>query len=236
MSSRNTDVPSLLPVLAAGKHRKPRHGACFMELASYLAGERWSDHPSCTHPLLAALARDVNDYTSDTARPQLARLIPSVIGLISDDPVVDVEIALRCATTALPVVAAEQQRVTAVAVLSGEQVFAELTGQPVGSISYRSRSALARVPDAVRWAERFRSDTRTSVTSFQRIAAPSIVHTAAQGIARACIPQPDVVLRELLVAAIAVFPTAAPEIESTTDIDTPDWARICHLTGVAVNR
>ncbi len=35
-----------------------------MELASYLAGERWSDHPACTHPLLAAVARDVNDYTS----------------------------------------------------------------------------------------------------------------------------------------------------------------------------
>jgi len=28
-----------------------------MEFASYLAGERWSDHPACTHPLLAVLAR-----------------------------------------------------------------------------------------------------------------------------------------------------------------------------------
>ncbi len=28
-----------------------------MELASYLAGERWSDHPACTHPLLAEAAR-----------------------------------------------------------------------------------------------------------------------------------------------------------------------------------
>ena len=38
-----------------------------MEFASYLAGERWSDHPRCTHPLLSAVARLVNDNTSDTA-------------------------------------------------------------------------------------------------------------------------------------------------------------------------
>ena len=42
-----------VPVLSRGKHRNPRKGACFMEFASYLAGEPWSDHPACTHPLLA---------------------------------------------------------------------------------------------------------------------------------------------------------------------------------------
>lgn len=69
-------VPDLLPLLARGRHRSPRRGACFMELASYLAGERWSDHPACTHPLLARLARDVNDLTSDDARPRLAPSSP----------------------------------------------------------------------------------------------------------------------------------------------------------------
>src|SRR4029077_9468441 len=58
-------VPDLVPVLSRGKHRHPRQGACFMELASFVAGERWSDHPACTHPLLASLARLVNDATSD---------------------------------------------------------------------------------------------------------------------------------------------------------------------------
>ena len=57
--------PDVLPILSRGKHRNPRRGACFMELASYLAGESWSDHPSCTHPLLASLARDVNDHVGD---------------------------------------------------------------------------------------------------------------------------------------------------------------------------
>ncbi|MDX6241462.1 MAG: hypothetical protein QOG10_6286, partial [Kribbellaceae bacterium] len=69
-----------VPVLSRGKHRNPRKGACFMEFASYLAGEPWSDHPACTHPLLAGVARDVNDCTTDAGRSRLAPLIPSVIG------------------------------------------------------------------------------------------------------------------------------------------------------------
>ena len=72
-------MPELVPVLSRGKHRNARRGACFMEMASFLAGERWSDHPSCTHPLLAGLARLVNDTVSDPWRPRLIPLIPSVI-------------------------------------------------------------------------------------------------------------------------------------------------------------
>ncbi|HEU4425413.1 MAG TPA: hypothetical protein VFR67_23005, partial [Pilimelia sp.] len=146
-------MPTLMPVLSRGKHRTPRKGACFMELASLLAGERWSDHPACTHPLLAAVARDVNDYTTDAGRPRLAGLIPSVIGLTSDDPHVDARIALHCATTALPLVSAERQRVMAVAVLACERVLADLDGRPAKTLTRRSRSALADVPEAARWAE-----------------------------------------------------------------------------------
>ena len=95
--------PDSLPILSRGKHRNSRKGACFMEMASVLAGEKWSDHPRCTHPLLADLARHVNDATSDDNRHHLALLIPEVVGLTSDDPRVDARIALRCATAALPV-------------------------------------------------------------------------------------------------------------------------------------
>src|SRR3954451_19465820 len=35
-------VPDMMPVLSRGRHRNPRKGACFMELASFVAGERWS--------------------------------------------------------------------------------------------------------------------------------------------------------------------------------------------------
>src|SRR4029453_19446858 len=75
MLSYDSQLPALLPMLSRGKHRSPRTGACFMEFASVLAGERWSDHPACTHPLLAAVARHVNDHTSDAGRQRLAEPI-----------------------------------------------------------------------------------------------------------------------------------------------------------------
>jgi hypothetical protein len=194
--------PPLLPILSRGKHRNPRTGACFMELASVLAGERWSDHPGCTHPLLAALARQVNDATSDAGRQRLAELIPSVIGLTGNDPRIDARIALRCATIALPVVAAERQRVMAVAVLACERVLAALEGRPQGRLGQQSRVALARAPHAAQWAERFTSGVRVPAKRFGRRAAPTIVGDAVLGIAQACIPDPDEMLRDLLVQAI----------------------------------
>ncbi|MGH3368610.1 MAG: hypothetical protein ACRDPR_01285 [Nocardioidaceae bacterium] len=201
--SRYDQPPALLPLLSRGKHRSPRKGACFMELASVLAGERWSDHPACTHPLLAAVARHVNDYTSDAGRPRLAGLIPSVIGLTGDDLHIDARIALRSATTALPVVAAERQRVMAVGVLACERVLAELDGRPVGDLQAQSRSALAQAPHAAAWADRFVAHGGgPSARRFRRQAAPTVVRNAAEGIAEACVPDPDALLRDLLVQAI----------------------------------
>jgi hypothetical protein len=207
MSRNHGQPPAVLPVLSRGKHRSPRKGGCFMEFASLLAGERWSDHPSCTHPLLAAVARHVNDYTTDAGRSRLVELIPSVIGLTGDDLHIDARIALGSARMALPVAAADRQRVLAVAVLSCERVLADLDGRPVGALEEPSRSVLARVPDANRWAARFIGAAPASVTSartFRGQAAPTIVRNAAQGIAQACVPDPDALLRELLVQSIQV--------------------------------
>src|SRR4029450_13070330 len=103
----NMRSPDLVPVLSRGKHRGPRRGGCFMEFASYLAGERWSDHPSCTHPLLARLARLLNHHTSDSERQGLVERVPDVVGLTSDDVRVALRIALRAGLSALPVVAEE---------------------------------------------------------------------------------------------------------------------------------
>jgi hypothetical protein len=205
MLRHDRQPPELLPMLSRGKHRSPRKGACFMELASLLAGERWSDHPACTHPLLAAVARHVNDHTSDAGRQRLAELIPSVIGLTGDDLHVDARIALGSATMALPVAPAEWQRVMAVAVLACERVLAELDGRPVGTLQEHSRSALARAPHAAAWADQFTHDASPSAASlrrFRRQAAPTIVHNAVEGIAHACVPDPDAMLRDLLVQAI----------------------------------
>ena len=192
----------MLPVLSRGKHRNPRKGACFMEFASYLAGERWSDHPACTHPLLAALARMVNDTTSDERRNQLAVLIPSVVGLTSDDPRVDVRITLRAATTALPVASSERQHVLAVAILSSERILAQLDHLPSGELTERSQRAMERTPGAARWAHDFVEGERTTLKGYRRYAAPTAVRCAVEGIAQACVPDPDTMLRELLAQTI----------------------------------
>lgn len=235
MSSYDTAPPDLLPVLSRGKHRHPRKGACFMELASYLAGERWSDHPACTHPLLAAVARLVNDHTSDASRPKLAELIPSVIGLTSDDPHVDACIARRSAILALPVVAAERQRVMAVSVLTSERVLADLDGKPPGSLSEESAHALSQAPHAAKWAHRFTREVRAATKEFQRRAAPSIVRYAVSGIAQACVPDPDARLRDLLVGAMEECAAWARSDADDADrpVDATAWADACRLTGVA---
>jgi hypothetical protein len=198
----DTHPPELVPVLSRGRHRSPRKGACFMELASYLAGERWGDDPACTHPLLAALARDVNDYTSDAGRARLAGLVPSVIGLAGEDLHIDARIALLCARTALPVVAAACQQVMAVSVLACERVLAALEERPAGCLEEQSRAVLAQVPHAARWARGFTHGTAVPPEVFRRHSAPATVHAAVEGIAQACVPQPDQMLYDLLAAAI----------------------------------
>src|SRR5512132_3830069 len=204
MSHQYVQPPDLLPILSPGKHPSPRTGACFMEFASLLAGERWSDHPACTHPLLAAVARQVNDHTSDAGRQRLAELIPSVIGLTGADLHIDARMALRSATMALPVVAAGRQRIMAVSVLTCERVLADLDGRAAGSLQEQSRLALAKAPQATEWAHQFTSGVRPSTRGFRRQAAPTIVKDAVQGIAQACVPDPDGMLRGLLVQAIEV--------------------------------
>jgi hypothetical protein len=64
--------------------------------------------------------------------------------------------------------------------------------------------ALAEVPQAAEWADQFTSGVRPSTKGFRRQAAPAIVQDAVEGIALACAPDPDGMLRDLLVQAIDV--------------------------------
>ena len=73
-------TPDFLPVLSKGSHKDPRDGACAMEYVSILAGEKFSDSPSCTHPVLAAAARIVNDSLSDADRHLMVPLIGRLFG------------------------------------------------------------------------------------------------------------------------------------------------------------
>lgn len=224
-------TPDLMPVLSQGKHRNARKGACFMELASFLAGERWSDHPDCTHPVLARLCREVNDHVDDYGRERIAPLIPDVIGLVGGDPRVDAWIARAAALAALPVSCAERQGVAAVGVLRSERVLNELEGRPAGYISPASRAALAQVPQARDWAQRFSTMGWGSVRSFRRRSAPTIVHSAVVGIANACTADPDTLLVELLTDTIRKtrgwLSAPAPVL-----VDEAQWREVCELTRV----
>jgi hypothetical protein len=148
------------------------------------------------------LARSVNDCTSDAHRSRLVELIPSVIGLTSDDIRMDAVVALRAAQTALPVASAERQRIMAVAVLTAERVLADLDGRPPANLQDTSRSALARAPEAARWARHFSREIGVSPRGFRRHSAPSTVRCAVLAVAEACIRNPDAVLYDMLSGAI----------------------------------
>jgi hypothetical protein len=87
--------------LSAGQHLTSEDGVCLMELVSIAAHERWSDHPSCTHPLLAHLARRANDATSDLNRAGLAGFVPTLVWANTDDRQAYARIAGECTRVAL---------------------------------------------------------------------------------------------------------------------------------------
>jgi len=209
------NVPDLVPVLSAGRHRSPRKGACFMEMASYLAGERWSDHPTCTHPLLASLARLVNDALPDCERSQLLPLVPDVVGLMGDDPLIDVAIATRAGAAALVISSAPRQNALAVGLLTCQRILAQSAPARADHLWTLANQALAAAPEAERWARRYTSTHNVRLTEriFTRQTAPHIVSYAVHGVAAACVPDASARLLALLRECIAetVALTARPQ-------------------------
>jgi hypothetical protein len=66
--------------LSAGRHSSPEHGVCVMELASMLAGERFTDRPDCVSPSLAAVLRGYNDGLDDARRQTLKAFAAASVG------------------------------------------------------------------------------------------------------------------------------------------------------------
>lgn len=200
-STRANAIPELVPTLSAGRHRSARKGACFMEFASFLAGERWSDHPSCTDPTLATLARAVNDTLRDDRRGELVGDIPRVIGLRGDELRLGLVVALRAATVALPVASMERQRALAVGIIATSDALAELgINRPRAQAD--AQNALAEAPDAASWARAHLADWRARPGDLARHGCGAIVRTAALGVAQACMEDPDTLLVAMLRAAI----------------------------------
>jgi hypothetical protein len=74
---------ALLPTitLKSGGHSSFEDGACAMEIASWLIGDKWSDAPPCVCPVLGAFMRSWNDgIADDDTRTRLLKpLIPRLI-------------------------------------------------------------------------------------------------------------------------------------------------------------
>ncbi|MCD2443639.1 hypothetical protein LQ757_15270 [Agromyces sp. SYSU K20354] len=197
-----------------------------MEFASYLAGERWSDHPACTQGTLALLARLVNDRTSDAGRAQLTPLIPRVIGLTSDDPLLDVLLAVRAAHDALPVAAEERQRSQAVALHVAIVFLAEHRDVLAAEAIESARSALRAAPGADAWAARFIDQIgpmhRAGMSVRQ---SREVVTGAVHGISQACVGDADDRLVALLTAAVSIAERFVSAERAAADAAAPAAAR-----------
>jgi hypothetical protein len=186
-----------------------------MEFASFLAGERWSDHPSCTHPLLAQLARRVNDLISDEGRQQLVPLIPLVVGRRGDDRT-GLELPVAVAAARILELPEPTQRVLAAGLLSAERACAE-AGPDLAATELRARAALELVPGAVAWVERLRVSARISPKLFASRCAPTMIRCTVDGIVASGGPDCDARLCALLETAITACPAPvrthpAPEV------------------------
>lgn len=212
----STTTPDLLPMLARGRHRNPRRGACFMELASYLAGERWSDSPKCTDPTLAGLARMINDSTSDEGRPALAPLVPSVVGIRDLPSTFAGDLALLAVAHSMREAAASHQRALAVGTL---RLLAIEGATSSAALRARARFALAEVPDATRWATGF----------LGRVAMPrryspanGLLEVSVHALATACIDDADDRLRALLTEAVE-YARSVLDAGEPPELTVEDW-------------
>ena len=70
--------------LGPGRHDGPGAVVCVMELASMLAGERFSDRPSSVCPNIGAILRAYNDNVDEQCRQDLYRFAAEAVGSRGD--------------------------------------------------------------------------------------------------------------------------------------------------------
>lgn len=198
---RPTHQPTAPPgMLTRGAHLTSEDGACLMEAVSVAAHESWTDAPVCTHPLLAHLARLVNDASSDAGRQQLAVLVPDLLQSGPGDPDsaarTSARVAAACTAQAL------ELRPTMFAIHLDWLAAAELRREAaVAASAPRPAGAGAFLGGALAWARRW---------SFQRGPGARSVEAAVAACLHLPPPQRDVVLRNLLHTGLDAARTSAP--------------------------
>jgi hypothetical protein len=66
--------------IGRGHHASPDSGACVVELASMLAGERFSDHPRSVCPAIAGFMRTYNDLLPEGEQDELYAYAAIIVG------------------------------------------------------------------------------------------------------------------------------------------------------------
>jgi hypothetical protein len=172
--------------LGRGRHASPGDRGCLMELASALAGETWSDHPASVQPVLAAVARVVNDRVGEQDRARLEQLVPAMIGTATDDIQSYARLVLTCSAAAL-----NEERVRGHPEICAEVESAQRMAQRARSATTGGFIArlLACSPMAQRWYRR--TAVRQAALSAAAMAGPA--------------PADSVALCELLSACVLVL-------------------------------
>lgn len=98
----------VVPWLRSGKGKTPADGGCILQVIDFVDRGGWTDAPECVHPVLRAVAIQVNDSLDDADRQRLLDLVPRLMGTASDDRVLTVRLAVFCARQVLPVFEADR--------------------------------------------------------------------------------------------------------------------------------
>jgi hypothetical protein len=227
---RTSDVPPVpwrsLPPIAKGRHNTPARGGCLMELASLLAGEVWSDRPDCVDPVLAAVARRVNDESTDGGRLLLLPLVPDLLGTADSEPAAAARVVAVCARTVLAVdgrrggLTGRQRRRTRATLRTARHLANRPRSGTGGTGGHRPETGPpggARSGPLVRWLLRAGDRLRLTEAGYRWLVAPQVADALALLAARAAGDRHDAVLRHLLRQCVAAHRrSSSPERQAAT--------------------
>jgi hypothetical protein len=90
-----------VPWLRKGVGETPAYGGCILQVIDWIDRGKWTDQPECVHPVLAAVAIELNDRLDDRGRQRLLDLAPRLMGTASDDPMLTTRLACFAARRVL---------------------------------------------------------------------------------------------------------------------------------------
>ena len=156
-----------------------------MEFTSILAGEHFSDQPTCTDPVLATVARAVNDYSSDRGRQRLAVLASELTASAPAGPELGYGLARRCLLTALPFASGERRHVLVVGLLGLDRAAGGRTrGWRRGLLDLDTELALLPDQRELSDAADLLRELRVSPREYIRRGLPVAIEAAVRTIAR----------------------------------------------------